>query len=325
MLLGASCAEQPPPLPPAPRRVPLPDVVVSQLTDLLTIVDLSWLVLLRPRRLATTEWLKPALGRVLADERLTVVAKTTGVDLRESPELAVAGYAGDVTLQLVRHQHDRATVERRFRDRLTSAISRSELGHQAVSLWGNIGRTSHGFVSVGVDVAGFQYGGDEQKGPGRVALRYALGTLADVPKVLDDASLAELHAALQRDGVPPIELLFPGPFEGDLARGARGLLGAATGVGVCVTTTAKQTLRLVALIGGDYSADLAKATSLLEAAWNDLAASDLGHLLGLHTPKIEAEVLSAPFGIGIGVELDADSLFRGLSAATVDHIEEIMR
>lgn len=324
VLLGTACGERPAPLPPAPRQVALPDVIVAQLTDLLTVVDLSWLVLLRPRRLVETAWLEPAVGRVLDDERLAVVAKATGVDLRQSPELAVAGYAG-VTLQLVRHQHDHREVERHFRERLTSDVTRSELGHQAVSLWGNVGQTRHGFVSIGVDVAGYQYRGDEKTGPGRVALRYALGTLDDVPRVLDDASLGALHAALHAREVPPVEVLLPGPFEGDLARGARGLFGAATGVGVSLTTTEAHTLRLVALIAGDFSADIDKATSLLDAAWHDLAVSDLGHLLGLHTPKVAAQVMSAPLGLGIAVELDADLLFRGLSAATVDHIDEIMR
>lgn len=315
----------PPPLPPLPKQVAAPDVIIPQLTDLLTIVDLEWLVLLRPRRLARTAWLAPALSRVLKDQRLEIAKRTTGIDLREVPELAVAGYRQDVVLQLVRHEQKPVDVERRFRERLTNKEVRTELGHQVVSLWGEIGTRPHGFVSVGIDVAGFQYGGDEKRGPGRIALLYALDKLENIPTVLQDIPLAKVHAALGADGVPPVEVLFPGPFEGDLARGARGLLAASTGVGISITPTDRRTVRLVVLLAGDYARDTEKATELLLASYQDLAGADLGHLLGMHEPEVAPVAIAVPFGLGIGVELDAEKLFRGLSAATVDDIEEIMR
>src|SRR5690606_18661977 len=157
----------------------------------------------------------------------------------------------------------------------------------------------------GIDVAGFQYGGDRETGPGRVALLYALGRLRDVPTVLADPSLHEIHAALGESGIPPVEILFPGPFEGKRARGARGLLAAATGVGLSVTPTERQTMRVVLLISGDYGDESARAAELLAAAYQDLADADLGHLLGLHEPKVAPVAIVLPFGLGIGVELDA--------------------
>ncbi len=322
------CGSEPPrPLPPLPRQVAAPDVIVEQLTDLLSVVDLNWVVLIRPHSLASTTWLMPALAHVFEDERIDVAARTTGIDMREVPELAIAGYADGVVLQLVRHQKDQLAVERQFRQRLTQNEIRSELGHQAVSLWGNIGTAAHGFVAIGIDVIGYQYGGSRTQGPGRIALLYALDKLSGAPTALHDAALAQIHAALWADGVPPVEVLFPGPFEGELGRGARGLLAASTGVGVSVAPTVRQTLRLVIFIAGDFGAEesVRRASELLEAAYQDLATADLGTLLGMHQPEVAPVAIDVPFGLGLGVELNAEKLFRGLSAATDADIRDIMR
>jgi hypothetical protein len=112
-----------------------------------------------------------------------------------------------------------------------------------------------------------------------------------------------------------------------MSRGARGLLAASTGVGVSLSPTDDHTLRLVVLIAGDYGdgEDLTKAKEILRASYHDLATADLGHLLGLHEPVVDPVAIAVPFGLGLGVELDPDKLFRGLSAATIDDIEEIMK
>ncbi len=321
----SACGPAPPPLPPLPRRVAPADLLVAQLTDLVPIAGLQWLALVRPSRLIGTPWLKPSLGRVLKDKRLELVEKTTGLDYRESPELALAGFGNDAVLQLVRHRKTPTDVEKHFRERLTSGETRSEIGHQAISLWGNVGTKPQGFVSVGVDVAGFQDGGSAEKGPGRIALLYALGKLDKVPRALTDETLAALHKALGAEGVPPAQVLFPGPFDDEIAGGVRGLLGASTGVGISMTPTDTQTMRVVLLIAGDFSAAMDKAQALLLAAWGDLAQSDLGHLLGLTKPRVEAQVTTLPLGLALGVELDPATLFDGLAAATMDNVEQIMR
>jgi hypothetical protein len=250
-----------------------------------------------------------------------------GFDLREVPELAIAGFAEDCVLQLVRHQGDQRQLERLFRQRLTGGEQRSELGHQLLSLWGDIGTEAHGFLAVGVDVVGFQYGGDRRRGPARVALAYAMGKLESVPTVLEDEALGALHGALGESGVPPVEILFPGPFEGEMARAAHGLAGAAAGIGVSLTPTDAETLRLVIVLAGEYGSDDegAKALELFRKSYDDVAAADLGHLLGLHEPATAPVVAAAPLGLTLGVELDPEKLLRGLAAATVADIEEIMR
>jgi hypothetical protein len=314
-------------LPPRPQPVAQPDVLVAQLPDLLTVVKLEWLVLMRPQRLARTEWLRPSLARVLRDERLELAGRTTGVDLRTVPELAVAGYRGDAILELVRHPNDQADVEKRFRERLTGDTTRSEHGHQLVTLFGNIGTTQYGFLAFGRDVAGFQYGGSRNKGPATIAALYAQGELEGIPRVLASDALGPLHAALARSDIPPVEVLLPGPFEDGLERGARGLLAAATGVGAVLDPTERHTLELRLIIAGDYGSgpDLERAVAILWKAWNDLAEADLGHLLGLDQPVAEAVPGAHELGLTLTVELDPDKLLSGLAAATVDSIQEIMR
>jgi hypothetical protein len=327
LALAGCPAEKPPPLPVPPKPVVPPDVVVAQLPDLLTVVRLDWVVLLRPQRLAETAWLRPSLARILRDERLELSARTTGIDLRNVPELVLAGYRGESLIQLVRHRVGQGDLERRFRERLTSEEIRSEHGHQLVTLFGKIGTAEHGFVAIGRDVAGFQDGGSRKKGPATIAALYAQGKLERIPRVLGDDALGPIHAALTRSGIPPAEVLFPGPFEGEAARGARGLLASATGVGAVLEPTPRHTMELRVIVAGDFGAgaDLERASAILAKAWGDLAAADLGHLLGLDTPVAPPQASASELGLALTVELDADLLFSGLAAATIDNIQDIMR
>src|SRR5439155_26485756 len=156
----------------------LPDLEVARLTDLLTGAHLEWLVVIRPEELARIDWLKPSLGRLFKDDRLDLLARATGIQLREVPELALASYRQpasaaraadcaasdrcDAVAFLLRHRSDPLALERKFRERLTSGAERSEVGHQLVGMWGYIGRGARGFAAVGPHVVGYQYDGDRR-------------------------------------------------------------------------------------------------------------------------------------------------------------------
>jgi hypothetical protein len=178
-------------------------------------------------------------------------------------------------------------------------------------------------VAIGRDVAFYQFGGQVRTGPARIATLYARGMLR-APTALADPSLALVDRAL---GPAPAKLHLPGPFEGDRARGARGLLAAATAMGAALRPTERQTFALRIALIGDYGAPTAedRAVAFLELAWTDLAAADLGHLLGLHQPVRAPRASRAPEGLMLDVELDPAALFDGLAAATVDDVREIMR
>src|SRR6185295_4064338 len=68
--------------------------------------------------------------------------------------------------------------------------------------------------------------------PARVAELYAEGRLARSPSALHGSALATLPGTLGR---APLVFYAPGPFSGEWASGARGLLGAAVALGVAVT------------------------------------------------------------------------------------------
>jgi hypothetical protein len=323
------CAGRGPgPPPPKPEPPAERDRVVAQLTDLLTAVRLDWLVMLRPRDVVALPWLQPTLARILKDDRLDLLAANTGVDLRQAAEIALAGYApgpaetGETVAYFVRHRSEPIDVERKFRARLTGGEERSVSGHQLVRVSGTIGTRFHGFVSVGRDVAGFQYGGSPRKGPARIAELYAMGKLASVPTALAEPSLALMHRALEG---ALAEVLLPGPFEDPVARGARGLMAAATGMGAALRAGQDETLRLDVLLAGDFLTQAEQTSSFLSAAWQDLALSDLGHLLGLHTPARPAQVTTNPLGLSLAVQLDGIAFVEGLAAATVDDVRQIMR
>ncbi len=329
---GGCSAPAPPSAPEVPPPPPSkPDLHIPALTDLLTIARLQWLVLIKPEELISLQWLRPSLARVLRDDRLDLLAKATGIDLRAVPALALANYRPgrgvppdqkSTIAYFVRHRRPQLEIERKFRERLTSRAARRVVGHQLVSVEGNIGLTHHGFVALGPDVVGFQYGGAVNRGPARIALLYAQGKLATVPTALDDPSLQGLHSQL---GNSPLAVLLPGPFEGSMARGARGLLGAASALAAGLKPTDRQTFRLQVLLAGDFAATATEAIGYLEGAWQDLVRSDLGHLLGLHAPTSPAAVGSNQLGLSLAVELDPAKLLSGLAAATVDNVREMMR
>jgi hypothetical protein len=324
--LTLGCGAKPSPTPEPPSVAAVPDRVPPSLAALLTGPGLQWLVRIKPAQLAATTWLEQPIARVLREDRLSLLTRATGIDLRRSPELLLAAYRQDVVAYLVRHRSDQTLVERRFRARLTSAVQRAELGHQLVGVWGNIGTEFHGFASIGRDVAGYQYGGDRKRGPVRIALLYAQSKLEQIPTALSETSIEAMHRAF---GDAPAMVLLPGPFEGDMAGGVRGLLAAATAFGAALTPTASQTLRLQVLLAGEFStpgtSSDERPSDYLEAAWADLATADLGHLLHLHEPRSAVSVSTNPLGLSLTVELDAAKLFDGLAAATIDDARAFMQ
>ena len=312
-----------PPEPVAPRPVPVPpppDREVGALVELLTAVGVEWALLVEPLRLAELVWLKAAAGRVLDDERFDALAVSTGVDVRRCPELALVGYGEDTIAYFVRHPAEVALVERRFRDRLTRGQKRKVWDHQLVTVWGQIGEEPHGYVGLGTEVSGFQYGGEERKGPMTIAALYALGKLTQAPHLLAEPAMQAAEATL---GARPLRFLLRGPFLE--AKGLRGLLSAAEALAVALEPTDRETIALSAVLVGDYGTDRERAEGFLSSAWSDVTSSDLGHLLGLHEPARPSQATLKDPGLHLEVELRPKALFAGLAAATMDDARTFLR
>lgn len=321
----AGCAAPPPPAVPAPKADEPTPLHVAELTSLLPLAHLRWLILARPRDIAAVPWLIPGIARIAPEASLVRFQAHTGFDLRQIPEAAVATYAdggGESTLYLLRHNGDRVAIERLFRARLTGSESRVVERPDVIRVSGKIGTTTATLVVLGSDVVGFQFGGSVARGPARLAALYALGVLKKSPTAMTDEGLQALATRL---GAAPLRAFAVGPFEGELARGARGLLAGATAIGATVRPSAREGLLAVIAVAGDFRKSGEAAERELTAAWTELAGGSFGHLLGLDVPVEKPLATHAPDAVAVAVEVDPNRLATGIAAATSARIEEIMR
>jgi hypothetical protein len=324
-LSAAACGASPK----APLKlsdIPLKPLSVKALTDLLPLADLRWLLLARPREIASIPWLIPWIGLFAREPDLDRFAAANGLDLRQLPEAAVASYTsegefGETAFFLARHNGDPAAIERAFRKRLTTGEKRAVERPDLVRVSGKIGVAQSTMTVIGADVVGLQQGGHPGRGPARIAGLYAEDRLKKSPAVLSQEPLKSLAA---RFGSAPVIALSPGPFEGELARGARGLLAGATAIGAAARPSAREGIAVSVAVAGDFSTSGAPASKELVAAWNDLARGSFGHLLGLDQP-IEAPLATfSQDAVAIAVELDPALFARGLAEATGQRVKEIL-
>lgn len=322
----AGCGAAPPP-PPAPAAPPLPPLkTAGPLADLLPLAQLRWLILARPREIASLSFLIPAIGTVVPEENLDRFAAATGVDLRQIPEAAVALYADEAGAEtlfyLVRHNGDPATIERAFRESITAGAHRAEDRPDLLRVSGKIGAAQSTLVLIGRDILGVQQGGSAARGPARIAALYAEGKLKKSPTALGEEPLRSL---IKRFGDAPLRALAPGPFQGELQRGARGLLAGATAIGASARPSAREGIAVSVAVAGDFSKSGEPASRELGGAWKELAAGSFGHLLGLDQPVQAPLTTFSPEAVACAVELDPQRLATGLRSATSAKIAEIMR
>lgn len=323
----SGCGGKPavPPKQPPPKK--LPQIAVTSLDQLLPLPTLRWFVLARPKEIAAISWLEPSIALLLDKERLDRSAVSQGFDLRTLSEAAWASYrteadAEDASVQLVRHEKDPLEIERLFHDRLSTDITRSIDDARVMRVSGRIGKTTHAFAAIGKDIVCLQQDGSMDRGPCRVASLLALGKLKRTRSVFEDPAL---HILGKRFESAPLRVFAPGPFEGDLVRGIRGLLAAATAIGLAFRPSTKESLLLEIAVTGDFSTSGVEAAQKLAASWDDLAGRPLGHLLGLDAPVAPAISSSAAEVVTLVVNLDPRKLAKGLADATSNQIRDIMR
>jgi hypothetical protein len=324
-LLGCAAGAQTP-VAPAQGEAALPPLKLATLSGLLPLAHLRWAVLAEPREVAAIPWLIPAVARVAPEENLARFATSVGFDLRQVREAIVASYgAGDgpeSTLYLVRHNVEPSAVERAFRARLVADERRAVDAPEIIRVSGKVGTSTVTLLLLGRDVAAFQVGGAASRGPARIASLYAQDKLKRSPTILAEDPLKALDARLGR---APVRAFAPGPFEGELARGARGLLAGATAVGATVRPSAREALLVVIAVAGDFAKSGPAASRELSQAWDELARGSFGHLLGLDEPIEPPLATHAADAVALAIEIDPTKLAKGLASATSARIEEIMR
>lgn len=322
-LAGCGAGAKNPDVP--PHTEALPPLHTARLGDLLPLAGLRWAVLAKPRDIAAIAWLIPAINTVIKEQSFDRFTTSSGLDLRQITEGAVATYAGDggdTTIYLARHNVDPAVIERLFRARLTTDEKRSLDRADVVRVSGKIGVAKSTLALIGRDVVAIQSGGSAARGPARIATLYALDKLKRSPALFGEDPLRGLATRL---GDAPATAFSVGPFEGELARGARGLLAGATAIGAAARPSAREGVSLAIAVAGDFASSGPAASKELAAAWDDLAKSSFGHLLALDQPVSPALATHAPDAVAIAVELNPDKLAKGLASATSARVDEIMR
>jgi hypothetical protein len=309
--------------PPGPPPVPLH---LAPACDLVPAAGLEWLVEARPRALAQSVDLIPAIATVIPEERFALFAASHGgVDLRQIEEVCVARYR-DATLSIARAPIDPKRVLGTFDDRSSKPPVRTTLtpNPPVVRSAGAWKEEPQAVTVFGRDALAF-----EQGKPGaaptaiRIAEAFALGKLKRASPALHGAALAR---AAEVVGDAPLRAFAPGPFTGETAQGLGGLLRASTAIAVAATPvrdSARISVRIV--LTGAWGEDAPAAAGRLAAAIHVLSDSRFGKLFGLDEPLEAPRVRSAPEALIFEATYDANALARGVHDAVEAEVDEIMK
>ncbi|MBX3190311.1 MAG: hypothetical protein KF819_25150 [Labilithrix sp.] len=323
LALASACGPKSPPPPPGPPPVALQ---LDHACELAPAAGLEWIVDARPREIAETPDLIPAIALVVPEARFAAFAATHGgLDVRQMKELCVARYK-DSSLTIARGPLDPARVETAFADRMTNPGGRTLVvpNPPVVRQWGEVNGEPQALTIFAREAVALEAGrGAAGSAPRvRAAEAFALGRL----KRASPALKATLARAAELLGEAPARAFAPGPFEGELAQGLGGLLRASTAVGGSARFAgppAQIAVRIV--LTGAWGKDAQAAADRFIAAANVVADSPFGRLLSLNHPVLAPAVRGTPDALILDVTLDGMALARGLHDALDAEVGEIMR
>jgi len=314
--LALGCGGAPPPRPrPAPAaQPPLHD---GPLTDYVPAAGLRWMVVGRPKELASDPGLSKAVELLVPRERLDAFSKSSGVDLGKLDSGLIAGF-DHATLYVADARDGSTTAEERFAERLLAGTRVSKPHPRIHRLSGVIGSTPETLVRIDERLVAVSVGSAL---PARIVELYARSKLKKSPTALRGSALSSLPVAELETA--PLRFYAPGPFTGEWTTGARGLLAAATAVGVAVRPASEGNLSVVLVIAGAFGGSEGDPATRAGQAWVDLAQSGLGKLLGLDQAAAPS-VVASPDSLRVAVEVAALPLAQGLKAAVMSEVWEIL-
>ena len=296
-----------------------PVLHTSPLTDLVPAAGLRWLVAGRPRQLARRPFLADAVRPLFPRQRLDAYAAATGVDLRQTPSALAAGFDyGTLYMAATETEGQNEQVERLFTDRLASGPLVKQPHPRVRRIVGVVGRTPQALLSVRGALVAVAVGDTTQA---RIVQAFAQRKLKESPSALAGAALSVLPAELD---AAPVRFYAPGPFQGEWLRGARGLLAATTALGLAVYPQRPGRLEVVLALAGNWQTGREDVTARLTQAWEDLAHSSTGRLLGLHRPATAPTVSATSESLELRTELEIEPIVAGLRAAVIADVWEIL-
>lgn len=271
------------------------------------------MVLGKPRAVAQHPSFRDSLGLLFPQARLLAFAQGAGVDLREIESGVIAGFDLGTLYLFTPPRGAAKRVVQRFRERLVGA-ERIDQPHPLIErITGTIGNHPQALLRV-----------DEH------AIAIAVGdpTLCRIVEAFARKKLHQARPALQGAGLSELEplpadalasFLAPGPFLGEWALGARGLLGHAVAVSASLVPSSENHVQLLLELAGDFPPTGADD---LRAGFHDLARSPTGMLFGLDQLP-EPQVSEREGRLLLAVELPLLPIARGLRAAVIADVWEI--
>jgi hypothetical protein len=332
--LAALVSCGPPPGPAAPTEKPID---LPALVELVPAAGLESLVDAHPRELLAHPELLPLVTQVIPDAQLrTFAQRHADVDPTKLEDLVVASY-GPTTLYLAQGDFDEPRLERAFKERTTAVTGRfvdkpggplsSIIRLEGDTAGDHVAMVAFGRRAVAIET----HAVPNRVGPLRVSELFAVHKLQRARPALETAPLDAAATAL---GDAPVRIFFPGPFEGESAKGLAGLLRAATAVAIAIRPHVddrsdpndhKTKLDVTIDLLGAWNDDAQAAGQRFAAAIESISRSDLGRLCGLDEP-IRGPILKAtPTILTIYAVIDASKLASGARAATGSQIDEIMK
>ena len=303
---------------PAERKPPESELHVGPLTDYVPAAGLRWLLVAEPSTLWRDPELVRALKPLISPARFEAFARATGIDLRRLSSVAVARF-DFASLYLAASGSGSALAEQRFAERLLIE-PRKQSPHRSLSrLTGVVREIPQTFVRVDEHLIAVSVGDPT---PARVVELFALGKLKSVV-ALKGSSLSSLPVDELEQY--PVRFYAAGPFTGEWANGARGLLGRAFAVGIGAKPEGR-TLQAVLVMSGDWGGAGQQASEIprLTAAWTDVAESSLGRLLGLDNPGALPRTIADGDVLRMDIALEIVPIARGLHAAVAADVWEMM-
>ncbi len=297
------------PKPAALHEGPLPDYVPA--------AGLRWMIVGRPQELAKSPGVMRAVEVVVPAARLDLFAKSTGVDLRSTPEALAAGFDYG-TLYMAATPANNVAVEQLFASRIVSGAVRQSPDPRVHRIAGLVGNSPESLVHVdGLLVAV----GTGDPTTTRVVEAFARRKLKRSKPALAGAALSTLPPEMAQ---APLRLYAPGPFQREWLDGAHGLLAASLAVGIAARPEGDGNIEVTVYLSGDWASAGPDTTTRLLATWEDLARGATGHLTGLDQPVAAPIVSATPGLLKLRVELAGMPIAKGLKAIVAADIEEML-
>jgi hypothetical protein len=269
-----------------------------------------------PAKLLANADLARAFERLIPAARLQRFSDGSGIDLKATPSALAAGFDYS-TLYIAATPESGSVAEHRFIERLVSGPISVEPVPGLRRLSGVVGTTPQTLLHIERLLVAVAVGDPT---PTRVVEAYARGKLKKSPTALRGSALSALPAEMH---APELRFYAPGPFSGEWAVGARGLLAAAVALGIAATPLPAGQIAVQVHVAGDFGSDGEARTTLL-SAWRDLSESPLGRLLGFDRPVSEPVLSAARDLLTLEVVLEIEPIARGLHAAVSADVWEML-